>query len=228
MTPIHAANGEGRWNDERSVLAVFFDLDGTLADSAPGIVASLAHAFKVCRITPLATDWRRFIGPPLPQMLEAAAPGLAAQQQDALIAAYRAHYGTVGLFETICYPGVPEMLAAIADTGRRIYVVTNKPQQPAEKVIGHLGLDIYVHRIIGGDPTGRVSKPERAAMLVQEEGLIGGIFLGDGLDDLLSAERIDATFLLAGWGYGTARVLLERPATRVLSHPHDLIDILAQ
>lgn len=204
------------------------DLDGTLADSAPGIVASLTHAFTVCGIEPAAGDWTRFIGPPLPQMLAVAVPDLAAHQQDAVIAAYRAHYGTVGLLETICYPGVPEMLAAIAESGRRIYVVTNKPQQPAEKVIGHLGLDAHVHRIIGGDPTGRVSKPERAAMLAQEEGLMGGIFLGDGLDDLLSAERIGATFLLAGWGYGTARVLVERPNARVLNQPRELLDVLSE
>jgi phosphoglycolate phosphatase len=120
------------------------------------------------------------------------------------------------------------MLAAVAESGRRIYVVTNKPQQPAEKVIGHLGLDAHVHRIVGGDPTGRASKPERAAMLAREEGLVGGIFLGDGLDDLLSAERIGAKFLLAGWGYGVAHVLIQRPDARVLKHPRELLDVLAE
>jgi phosphoglycolate phosphatase len=87
-------------------LYLLFDLDGTLADSAPGIVASLNHAFAVCGIEPAAGDLTRFIGPPLPQMLAVAVPGLTALQRDALIAAYRARYGAVGLFETVCYPGI--------------------------------------------------------------------------------------------------------------------------
>ncbi len=88
-------------------------------------------------------------------------------------------------------------------------------------------LESYVHRIVGGDPTGRVSKPERAAMLAREEGLRGGVFLGDGLDDLLSADRMGARFLLAGWGYGPARVLMERPNARLLNHPREVLDFLA-
>ena len=209
-------------------LCLLFDLDGTLVDSAPGIVASLTHAFAECGIEPPPGDWTRFIGPALPQMLATASPGLALDQRDAVIAAYRAHYGAVGLFETVYYPGIPDTLAAIASAGCRIYVVTNKPQQPAEAVIAYLGLDAHVHRIVGGDPTGRVSKPERAAMLAQEEKLTGGIFLGDGRDDLLAAERIGAAFLLAGWGYGTDRVLKERPDVTVLAQPRELLDRLAE
>ena len=209
-------------------LPVLVDLDGTLVDSAPGIVASLTHAFAACGIEPPRDDWTRFIGPPLPQMLATALPCLALDQREAVIAAYRAHYGAVGLFETVCYPGISETLAAIAGAGCRIYVVTNKPQQPAEAVITHLGLDAHVHRIVGGDPTGRVSKPERAAMLAQEEKLTGGIFLGDGLDDLLAAEQIGAAFVLAGWGYGTDRVLKERPDVSVLAQPRELLDRLAE
>jgi phosphoglycolate phosphatase len=205
---------------------VLFDLDGTLVDSAPGIVASLTHAFAACGIEPPRGDWTRFIGPPLPQMLATALPSLSLAQRKAVIAAYRAHYAAVGLFETVCYPGIRETLAAIVGTGRRIYVLTNKPQQPAEAVIKHLGLDADVHTIVGGDPTGCVSKPERAAMLAQEESLTGGIVLGDGLDDLLAAERIGAAFFLARWGYGTDRVLKERPGVIVLAQPHELLDRL--
>jgi phosphoglycolate phosphatase-like HAD superfamily hydrolase len=55
---------------------VLFDLDGTLVDSAPGIVASLTHAFAACGIEPPRGDWTRFIGPPLPQMLATALPSV--------------------------------------------------------------------------------------------------------------------------------------------------------
>lgn len=53
-----------------------------------------------------------------------------------------------------------------------------------------------------------------------------GVFVGDGLDDLHAAERINARFFLASWGYGTARVLSERPDVLVLNQPDDLLNVI--
>jgi len=124
---------------------------------------------------------------------------------------------------TTLFPGVAELVAEIASRGTALYVVTNKPQQPAEAILRHLELDGLVRRVVGGDPAGHGTKPDRAARLVADEGLSGGCFIGDGIDDLAAAERIGARFFLAGWGYGTARVLAERPDVVVLSQPEDLL-----
>jgi phosphoglycolate phosphatase len=202
---------------------VFFDLDGTLADSARGIVASLENALASCGIPSPDIDWLRFIGPPLPRMLEAALPGMGQSRRDDVIAAYRQHYASTGLFETALFPGVEELLRRLSHDGRRMYIVTNKPQAPAEAIIAHLKLDSFVYRVVGGDPSGQSTKPDRAEALVEAEALAGGVFVGDGLDDLHAAERIDARFFLAAWGYGTARVLSERPDVLVLNQPADLL-----
>lgn len=209
-----------------SVPAVFFDLDGTLADSARGIVASLESALAASGMPSPDVDWLRFIGPPLPRMLEAALPKLGQSQRDDVIAAYRQHYASTGLFETSLFPGVEELLRRLADDGWQMYIVTNKPQAPAEAIVAHLKLDSLVRRVIGGDPSGRSTKPDRAAALVETEGLAGGVFVGDGLDDLHAAERIAARFFLASWGYGTARVLADRPDVRRLHHPTDLLSVI--
>ena len=207
--------------------AVFFDLDGTLADSARGIVASLESALAACGIPSPDVDWLQFIGPPLPRMLEAALPGMEQSQRDNVIAAYRQHYASTGLYETALFPGVEELLRRLAHDGRRMYIVTNKPQAPAEAIVAHLKLDSLVRRVVGGDPTGRSTKTDRAAALVEAEGLAGGTFVGDGLDDLYAAERIAARFLLASWGYGTACVLSERPDVPLLNQPTDLLSAIA-
>lgn len=200
-----------------------FDLDGTLVDSAPGIITSLSAAFAACGIRPPVADWRGFIGPPLPQMINAAVPNLRPRERDAVVREYREHYATVGLFNTAVFPGTAELLAAIARHGTSIYVVTNKPQKPAEMILSHLRLDSYVHRIIGGDPAGRLSKPEQTLRLAREDNFEGGTFVGDGLDDLLAAERIDAKFFLAEWGYGTSVVRATRPDVASLVRPTDLL-----
>lgn len=204
-------------------LSVFFDLDGTLVKSAEGIMASLQYALSVCDVATEGIDWQTSIGPPLPQMLRAALPDLPLQCHSELIGAYRRHYAEVGLYMTTCFSGIPELLQHLAKRDARIYVVTNKPQEPAEAILRHLKLDRLVHRVVGGDPSGRVSKPERAAILVNEEKTGKGVFVGDGVDDLEAAAQIGARFFLAGWGYGTSKVLATNPHTRLLTHPGDLI-----
>lgn len=207
---------------------VFFDLDGTLADSAGGIVASLEHAMSACGIDAGMIDWRRHIGPPLPQMLAATLPDLTAAVRAEIVSAFRAYYAVSGMFMTTAFPGIAEVLQLLSARGRPLYVVTNKPQGPAEAILQHLGLDRFVSRVVGGDPTGKVTKPDRAAALVAEERLEGGVFVGDGLDDLHAAERINARFILAGWGYGTATVRASAPHAELVPQPDDLLRVIEQ
>lgn len=210
------------------LLPVFFDLDGTLADSAGGIIASLEYAIGVCGVDAATIDWREHIGPPLPHMLAAALPYLTTATRAAIMAAYRDHYAAEGMFITTAFPGIAELLHLLSAGGRPLYVVTNKPQGPAEAVIRHLGLDRFVSRVVGGDPTGKVTKPDRAAALVAEERLQGGVFIGDGLDDLHAAERISARFVLAGWGYGTPTVCATAPHVELVARPEDLLRMIEE
>jgi phosphoglycolate phosphatase len=209
-------------------LPVFFDLDGTLADSAGGIIASLEHAMSACGLDAAVIDWQRHIGPPLPQMLAATMPDLAPAVRAEIVSAFRAHYAVSGMFMTTAFPGIAEVLQLLSARGRSLYVVTNKPQDPAEAILRHLGLDRFVSRVVGGDPTGKVTKPDRAAALVAEERLQGGVFVGDGLDDLHTAERIAARFVLAGWGYGTATVRASAPHAELVAQPDDLLRVIEQ
>lgn len=207
---------------------VFFDLDGTLADSAGGIIASLEHAISACGVEAATIDWRAYIGPPLPQMLAVALPNLAVEGRAAIVAAYRDHYAASGMFMTSLFPGVRGVLQLLSQRGAPVYVVTNKPQGPAEAVVMHLEIDRFVNRVVGGDPAGKVTKPERAAALVAEEQLAGGVFIGDGLDDLHAAERISAKFILAGWGYGTATVRAAAPRVELVARPEDLLRVIVK
>jgi len=209
-------------------LPVFFDLDGTLADSAGGIIASLEHAMSACGLDAATIDWQRHIGPPLPQMLAATMPDLAPAVRAEIVSAFRAHYAVSGMFMTTAFPGIAEVLQLLSARGRSLYVVTNKPQDPAEAILRHLGLDRFVSRVVGGDPTGKVTKPERAAALVAEERLSGGVFVGDGLDDLHAAERISARFVLAGWGYGTATVRASASHAELVAQPDDLLRVIEE
>lgn len=207
---------------------LFFDLDGTIADSASGIVASIQHAFGECGIQAPTIDWRRLIGPPLPKMLEAVQPNLSVDLRNELVAAFRRHYAGQGAFLTSTFAGISDLFEHLRALRTNVYVVTNKPQAAAESILHHLKLSDFILRVAGDDLSGTQTKPERAAKLAQEERLCGGLFIGDGLDDLRAAERINAHFLLAGWGYGTSTVLAEHPTVPTLSSPEELKRLLEQ
>lgn len=91
---------------------VLLDLDGTLVDSAPGILGSLHDAFDELGLpwSEAAFD-RRLVGPP---MYETLPPLVGARAAEAVIPVYRRIYAERGLYLTTPYPGVGQLLAALA------------------------------------------------------------------------------------------------------------------
>ena len=86
---------------------VLFDLDGTLSDSAPGILAALRHAFAAVGVPPLdAQTERAILGPPFYESLP---PLIGAQAVAPVIEAYREHYAKL-MYETSAFPGVASLL----------------------------------------------------------------------------------------------------------------------
>ncbi|MCU1688186.1 MAG: putative haloacid dehalogenase-like hydrolase family protein, partial [Jatrophihabitantaceae bacterium] len=85
-------------------VTVLLDLDGTLTDSAPGIVASMQYAVDALKLPPLPADARsRFVGPPMHDNLRdlyARAGQTATEAQlDEAVVVYREHYVPIGMFD---------------------------------------------------------------------------------------------------------------------------------
>jgi len=209
-----------------AVPAICFDLDGTLVDSAAGVIDSLIFALTSQGVEGIESDWRSIIGPPLPRMLEIALPHVSQATRNRVITVFREHYATRGLFLSVAFPGIESLLHQLRHLGLDSYVITNKPQIPAEAIVKHLKLDSCIRAVVGGDAAGVVSKPERAADFARANELQRIAFVGDGLDDLYAAERMGGRFFLASWGYGTAGVLAVRPDVACLKNPKDLLELL--
>ena len=90
---------------------ILFDLDGTLTDSAPGILNSVRYACRKLGLPiPGEETLRRFLGPPLIASFRELM-GLDAADADRAVSAFREYFPTKGLFENEVYPGVPALLA---------------------------------------------------------------------------------------------------------------------
>ncbi len=186
------------------VQTVLFDLDGTLSDSAPGILGSLRQAFAVVGVPPMTPEQERHIlGPPFYSSLpEIVAPELVPE----IITAYRGFYADGGMFDTSPYDGIDELLAWLADLDVTMAVATSKPEHYAVPILAHLGLDGRFATICGdtldgardskalvvGEALRRLEHPDPATV----------VMVGDRLHDVHGAAAHGLRSYGAGWGYG--------------------------
>ncbi|MDT4893755.1 MAG: phosphoglycolate phosphatase [Pseudonocardiales bacterium] len=209
---------------------VLFDLDGTLSDSAPGILASLRHAFAVTGVPPLdAQTEQALLGPPFYDSLP---PYLGDVPLDAVIAAYRERYGREGMYDTAPYDGMRQLLEDLRGGRVTMAVATSKPEPYAVPIVEHLGLGEFFATVGGDELDGslrtkalvigkvlrRLGDPDPADVLM----------VGDRVHDVAGAREHGIAAIGAGWGYGlpgelqAARPLAICPTPREL---HRLLDL---
>ncbi|MCR5256757.1 MAG: HAD hydrolase-like protein [Desulfovibrio sp.] len=133
---------------------VLFDLDGTLTDSAEGILNSVQHALKAIGREIPREETRFMIGPPLKEGFAKLLgdPELALR----CVALYREYFRSRGIFENRVYPGVPAMLKSLGRAGVRTAVATSKPEPFARRIVWHFGLAPWLADVSGADMQGPV------------------------------------------------------------------------
>ena len=104
---------------------IFFDLDGTITDSAPGIMNSIKYALEKNHLPMLSEEQlRSFIGPPLRGQF-CKVCGLADEESARMVEDYREYYRDKGIFENNVYDGVIEMLDKLRKKGFRLAIATS-------------------------------------------------------------------------------------------------------
>ncbi|MCW2528203.1 MAG: haloacid dehalogenase [Pseudonocardiales bacterium] len=204
---------------------VLFDLDGTISDSAPGILASLRIAFDELGLPPLdAATERSILGPPFRESMP---PLVGADRVEEVVDRYRLHYGAnEGMLLTSAYDGIGELLERLKTAGKRIGLATSKAEFFAPKILTHLGFADYFEVICGDDLEGnRGSKALVVGEALKRFGHPSPSLVrmvGDRLHDVLGAGEHGLPTLGAGWGYGAPGELETAGALVVVGHPDEL------
>ncbi|MGU3499556.1 HAD-IA family hydrolase [Mycobacterium sp. C31M] len=189
----------------RTPQLVLFDLDGTLTDSADGIVASFRHALtEVGAVVPDGDLVTRIVGPPMHHTLSAM--GLGARVDEA-ITAYRADYTTRGWSMNRLFDGIPELLADLERAGVRLAVATSKAQPTAQRILTHFGLDGHFEVIAGASPDGtRAAKADVVAHALAQLAPVPDrvLMIGDRSHDVEGAAAHGIETVVVDWGYGGA------------------------
>ncbi|WP_281426164.1 HAD-IA family hydrolase [Mycobacterium spongiae] len=182
---------------------MIFDLDGTLTDSAHGIVASFRHALqRIDAVVPEGDLAAHIVGPPMDDTL--AAMGLGERTEEA-IAVFRAEYAARGWAMNSLFDGIEALVHDLRAAGVRLAVATSKLEPTARRILAHFGLEQQFEVIAGASPDGsRRSKTEVLAhALAQLHPLPERMLMvGDRSHDVDGAAAHGIDTVVVGWGYG--------------------------
>ena len=209
--------------------AIFFDLDGTLTDSGPGIINAASLALEHFGIpVPTREVMKVFVGPPLRDTLIQF--GVPQDQSDTAIQVFRSYYNVRGIFENTPYPGVADLLGRLKKAGHHLYVATSKPEVMAKRVLDNFGLSQYFDRICGAAlDESRSNKSEVIAYLLDQTSPDDSVIMvGDTAFDVIGANTHGIPTIGVSWGYGNTADMEKAGAISIAHHMEELFDLLNQ
>jgi phosphoglycolate phosphatase len=193
---------------------IAFDLDGTLVDTAPDLVASLNIILGEEGLPPLPfDDVRKMVGRGAKALLErgfaAAGAPLDAESAPDLVERFIALYLGRIAHESAPFPGVVETLVGLREAGAKLAVCTNKLTHLSVALLDALDLTRHFDAVVGADHA-PAAKPDPRHLLATIAAVGGdparAVMVGDSINDALSAKAAGVPVLLVSFGYTEAPV----------------------
>ena len=205
----------------------FWDLDGTLTDSAPGITHSVRYAMEQMGKPLLPEqDLTCFIGPPLLYSFENYL-GLSPEESQRAVDLYRVCYRAGAMLECNVYEGVRETLEALNKQGIICVLATCKPHEFANRIIEHFDLAKYFSYVSGPEMDGTRNEKHEVITYALENLHIPSpdivLMVGDRRDDVVGAARCNMKCVGVEWGFGTEEELRKAGAIEVIKQPVELL-----
>jgi phosphoglycolate phosphatase len=215
---------------------IVFDLDGTLVDTAPDLIAALHAVFAHEGLTAPATDLRTLIGggarPLIDRALREARIEASKSEIERLYLLFLEYYAAHIADRSQPFPRLEPALATLTDAGCRLAVCTNKLEHLAVQLLGQLDLVRWFSAICAQDTFG-LSKPN-PEMLRRTITQAGGsaeraLMVGDSINDIEMARRAALPIVAVDFGYSETPVSQlgpDRTISRYDELPHAVRDLL--
>ena len=182
---------------------IFFDLDGTITDSAPGIMNSIKYALEKNHIPMLSEEQlRSFIGPPLRGQF-CKVCGLADEESARMVEDYREYYRDKGIFGNNVYDGVIEMLEKLRKKGFRLAIATSKPEMTDK-------YEVIEYVIESCNITDRNEV----------------VMVGDRSHDMIGAKKAGLHSIGVLYGYGSKEELEQSGAEMLVEVPEQIVSLM--
>ena len=209
---------------------IFFDLDGTLTDSAPGITNSVVYALDKFGIKENDINkLKRFVGPPL---VDAFMEFYGFSEEDAKKAVeyYRERFKDIGIFENSVYDGIKELLSDLKNEGYTLVIATSKPEVFANRIAEHFDFAKYFDSIRGATFDGKLNTKvqiiEYAIATLNINNRQEIVMIGDRHHDAEGAKATGVDFIGVLYGYGSREELANAGAKQMAETPAEIKDYL--
>ncbi len=213
---------------EKDIL--FFDLDGTIVDSAPGIKESVRFALSHFGIDEKDEEkLNLFIGPPLFDAFSSIY-GMNKEDADTAVAKYRENYKqNKAMLKYKVYDGVELMLKTLKENGFKICLATAKPKEFAEIILDDADLSKYFDIINGASFD--ASKRSKTAVIkdtiktnnFKKENIL---MIGDRENDVTGAKNNTIDVLGVTYGYGDKKELNDAGCFNVVNSPSEVVKFI--
>ncbi|HPG33487.1 MAG: HAD hydrolase-like protein [Lentimicrobiaceae bacterium] len=208
---------------------LFFDMDGTLIDSRPGIFNSLIYALDMLGVTKneRPADLNPFLGPPLRDSFKTMF-GFDEKKAEQATAVYREYYSKRGINEYKIYHEIPQTLAKLKSAGYHLSVVTSKAEVYAREIIIHAGLSGFFSAVSGCELNGaRSEKHELITYTLAQTGLEPSgrvLMIGDRYHDIKGARLAGVSSAAILYGYGSYPELAAEHPSLFIQSPGEMFE----
>ena len=210
-----------------------FDLDGTLLNTLGGLTRSLNAARRMNNLAPQTEEQvTTFINNGVVKMIErslAADPGdYSTELKERILKDYIAYYNSHVLEETRPYNGMMEALMRLKADGMKLACITNKNDEPAQKLIKHFFPDIFDYVKGSVEGVERKPSPEPIEKCLYSLGIENSdtVYVGDTEVDIVTAVNSGIDSISCTWGYRSRRFLVENGALFICTEPVDLRNLM--
>tara|TARA_B100000927_G_C16460734_1_gene467739 strand:+ start:158 stop:784 length:627 start_codon:yes stop_codon:yes gene_type:complete len=184
---------------------LIFDLDGTLIDSAPGILTCLSEIFNLNNIQLENNLNYSIIGPPLKETLKYLIRKQDLNKIDYLESEFIKLYDSKYSFKTQLYDGVMETLEMLYRK-KKLILITNKRFAPTRIILENTNIIHFFENYFCVDANDQKKKDKTTliASTIKDLNLkpVDSIYIGDTNGDLIASKKNNIKFAFAGWGYG--------------------------
>ena len=195
---------------------ILFDLDGTLTDSAEGIVKSVQYALAHFGIEEPDTEKLKCFYTYiyfLEQFMQYC--HMSKRQAETAVAVYRERYAKTGIYENRLYEGIPQLLELLKQEKKILGVASSKPEIYVRRILEYFQIDQYFDVIVGANMDGTRTKKsevieEALERLQAEESREEVLMVGDRFHDVAGALECGIQCIGAAYGYGGEAELRKR------------------
>ena len=214
---------------------LFFDLDGTLTDSASGIINSVIYGLeKIGEPVPDMEVLLKFIGPPLSYSYREYC-GLSEEKTKEAIKGYREVYAVKGLYDNKLYDGIYETLKECVDRGYYLAIASSKPEPFVEEILKYFNIREFFSCVSGAELNGPRGKKEEVIEdafkfigIDSDEKRAQTVMIGDRHYDINGAKTFGIDSIGVEYGFADEGELKAAGATYVVETVEDLKKLLIE